>query len=99
MVQTISLDKQPNQKFTVYIENKKIGLEFITRGLFLYANIKVEDEKLFDGIICLNGNNLIQYPNAKLKGKLYFIDTQGNEAPVYEGFNERWVLTYEEENV
>ena len=99
MIQTIAIDKQPNQSFTVQIENKKVELSFVTRGLFLYANIKVENEPLFNGVLCLNGNNLIQYPNTKIKGKLYFKDTQGSEAPVYAGFNDRWILVYEGDDV
>ena len=92
----IPLDKQPNQRFTTTLSNKNVGLELITRGLYMYANIKVDDEPLINGVICLNDVNLIQYNNTKLNGKLYFKDTQGNEAPVYSGLNDRWLLFYEE---
>ena len=92
----IPIDKQPNQKFTIRIENKNVKIELITRGLFMYSNISVEEEPLFNGVICLNKINLIQYKNTKLKGSLYFKDTQGDEAPVYTGLNDRWLLVYEE---
>ena len=57
----IPLDKQPNQRFTITLSNKNVGLELITRGLYMYANIKVDDEPLINGVICLNDVNLIQY--------------------------------------
>lgn len=98
-MQIIPIDKQPNQKFTVRLNGKKVELSFITRGLYMYANIKVEDEPLYNGVICLNGVNLVQYPNTKLNGKLYFKDTQGEEAPIYAGLNDRWLLFFEGEDV
>ena len=98
-MQLIPIDKQPNQKFNIRLEDKDVELEFITRGLFMYANIMVQKEPLINGVICLNGVNLNQYPNTKLKGKIYFKDTQGEDDPVYSGLNDRWILIYEGDNV
>lgn len=95
----IPIDKQPNQKFNIRLEDKDVELEFITRGLFMYANINVQKEPLINGVICLNSVNLNQYSNTKLKGKIYFKDTQGEDDPVYSGLNDRWILIYEGDNV
>ena len=95
-MKTIPIEKQPNQRFTVRINDKNVQIELITRGLFMYANISVENEPLFSGVICLNGVNIIRYPNKKLNCKIFFKDTQGEEDPVWLGLGDRWVLIVEE---
>lgn len=91
----IELDKIPNQTIRVKLDEKSYNLTFITRNGHIYLNeMDIEDEKVLCGIICLNKTNIFQYID--FKGKLYFEDLNGNENPVYTGFNDRFILVYED---
>ena len=91
----IPLDNVPNQYFEIQLGNKLCQFEFITRGVFIYMNLAIENEDKINGIICLNNTDLIQYNKKDISGNLYFIDTQGNLDPIYWGLNDRWLLIYE----
>ena len=93
----VPTDKEPNQTFLINIEGKRVYITLLTRGQYIYASIKIEEEEKLNGIVCLNKTNILQYNTAGLKGKLYFEDTQGNSDPIYFGLNDRWVLYYEED--
>lgn len=92
----IPLDPLPNQTFNIELDGQQCTFEFITRGVFMYMNLTVNDEVLMNGQICLNGVDLIQYNKNKFKGKIYFKDTSGNLDPLYYGLNDRWFLYYED---
>lgn len=94
---TIPLDALPNQSFSIEIGESDVELEFITRGSFMYMNLKVNEEEKLNGVICLNNTNLLLYPTIGIKGKMYFKDTQGNLDPIYFGLGTRWLLVYEDE--
>lgn len=95
----IPLDNIPNQKFQIQLGDKTCQFEFITRGLFLYMNLAVDNEEQINGLICINNVNLIPYKIMNIEGALYFKDTQGSLDPVYWGLNERWLLIYEVDDV
>lgn len=91
----IPLDNIPNQKFQIQLGDKTCQFEFITRGLFIYMNLAVDNEEQINGLICMNNVNLLPYEGMGLDGVLYFNDTQGNLDPIYWGLNDRWLLIYE----
>lgn len=93
----IPIDQLPNQSFDIDLNDQRCRFEFITRGIFLYMNLTIDDEEKANGIICLNNVDLIQYPDIGLDGKLYFTDTQGNLDPMYYGLGDRWQLIFEDE--
>ena len=93
----IPIDQLPNQSFEIELNDKRCRFEFITRGFSLYMNLSIDDVEKVNGIICLNNENLILYPEIGLEGKVYFTDTQGNLDPLFYGLNDRWLLVYEEE--
>lgn len=97
MKYNVPLDALPNQNFTLEMDGKDVELEFLTRGPFLYANIKVDSQDKLNGIVCQNKCNLFLYPNIGINGKLYFEDTQGSLDPIYFGLGTRWILVYEDE--
>lgn len=92
----IPLEAIPNQSFSIEIEEKTCDFEFITRGAYIYMNLKIDNEDVLNGVICYSGTNLNLYDTTGLKGKIYFKDTQGNLDPVYYGLNDRWLLIYED---
>ena len=93
----IPINPEPNQSFEIDLNGQQCDFKFLTRGTFLYMYLKVNKKDFIDGIICLNGNNLIQKSYGGFKGKIYFEDTQGDLPPIYYGLNDRWILYYEDE--
>ena len=93
-ISIIPLQAIPNQTFTVYLNDKECEIHVYLRYTHMYMDLTVEDKVIFQGMICLNNVDLIQFPNLGVTGNFKFIDTQGNEDPYYSGFNERWFLTY-----
>ena len=92
----VPIDKLSNQSFDIDLNDQRCRFEFITKGVFLYMNLSIDEEEKLNGIICLNGVNLIEYNYFNFKGKLYFMDTQGNDDPMCYGLGERWQLIYED---
>lgn len=57
-------------------------------------NLAVDGKVCFNGLICYNNQDVVQFSRFGFKGQLKFIDTQGNESPNYTGYGERWFLVY-----
>lgn len=94
----IPLEKEPNQSFDVDLNGQECTFEFITRGVYMYMNMTLNGKNILNGVICLNGVDLIQYDDFGFKGHLFFQDTQGKLDPLYYGLNDRWLLIYEVED-
>jgi len=92
----IPLDNEPNQIFNIVLNGQQCTFEFISRGAYMFMNLTLNDKKVIDGMICLNGVDLIQYDDSRFVGRLYFEDTQGSLDPLYYGLNDRWLLIYED---
>jgi len=60
----------------------------------LYAGLRVGDQRVFDGCVCLNGQTVNQSPSTVFSGSLVFLDTQGREHPDWRGLGDRWALLY-----
>lgn len=95
----IPISQEPNQTFNIDLDGQRCVFDFITRGLYMFMNLTVNDRKVIDGMICLNEVNLVQYNEFGFKGRLFFTDTQGKLDPIYYGLNDRWLLIYEVDDV
>lgn len=95
----VPIQNLPNQTFDIELNGQQCTFDFLTRGIFLFMNMTLDDKKVIDGMICLNGVDLVQYDDSGFKGRLYFEDTQGSLDPLYYGLNDRWLLIYEDGNV
>lgn len=94
----IPLDKLPNQSFNIDLNGQQCEFEFITRGVYMFMNLTLDGKNILNGVICLNGVDLVQYDDFGFVGRLYFVDTQGKLDPLYYGLNDRWLLVYEVED-
>ena len=93
----IPLDAVPNQIFNIDLNGQQCTFEFISRDAYMYMNLTLNNNKVIDGMICLNKVDLVQYKGSKFIGRLYFEDTQGSLDPLYYGLNDRWLLVYEDD--
>lgn len=91
---TIPLQSVPDQTFSVELGGQDCEIHIYLRYSFLYMDLTVDDEIVFQGQICLNNVNMIQYNHEKFNGEIRFVDTQGTDDPYYTELNERWYLVY-----
>lgn len=93
-ISLIPIQAIPDQTFVVELNDKDCEIHIYLRYRYMYMDVKVEDEVIVQGQICLNNTNIIQYSHLNFKGNLRFIDTQGNDDPYYSSFGERFALAY-----
>ena len=93
-VSIIPVQDVPNQRFNIELDGQECEIHIYLRYRYMYMDLIVDDKVLFQGQICLNNVDLVQYNHLGFKGQLKFVDTQGNDDPYYSGFGERWFLAY-----
>lgn len=94
IVSIIPIQKLPDQEFLINLDGQECLIHIYLRYTNVYMDLTKDDEVLFQGRICLNNVNVIDYQHLGFKGELKFIDTQGYDDPYYNGFGERWFLAY-----
>ena len=98
MLYTIPLSATPAQKTTVTIDEQDITVSLRTMLGKLYADVQLDGRHLIRNRVCLNGMPLINESWRGLNGELYFIDTQGQGNPQWQGLGDRFVLVYQDEH-
>ena len=93
-LQVIPIESIPDQTFSIELNGQECQIRIYLRYQYMYMDLAVDDKIIFQGQICLNRVNMIQFPYHGFVGKLQFVDTQSNEDPYYTRFGERWILTY-----
>jgi hypothetical protein len=93
-IQTIPLTPVASQTFTVLLGNQncKINIYQLSTGLFFDLNVGGND--IVNSMICLNLVGLVRETYLGFKGQLAFVDTKGNDDPVYTGLGSRFQLVY-----
>lgn len=93
---TIALKKAPLQQFTVLLNNQRCEIRLYYCGFTddLFVDLKLNDRIILQGVKAENGNRIVRYKYLGFSGDLIFIDSQGNDNPVYTGFGDRWDLYY-----
>lgn len=96
MIYSIPLQPVPAQRLTCNLSG--VGCSFWLRQLStgLYIDVTVNDQAAIMGAICLNEVDIIRNPISPLPGKLYFVDTQGTDAPYYDSLGSRFILQYDD---
>lgn len=92
---SIQLNKLPAQSFGVVLGDQDCRIDLYIRGDQLYFDLQKNNEYLYKGVLCLDRANLTPFKYRGFEGKLYFVDLEGQDAPDYKQFNERFVLIYE----
>ncbi|MDA8485843.1 hypothetical protein NNO07_22480 [Pseudomonas resinovorans] len=90
----IPLIPTPGQRLQIVLENQNVTLAVRQKGPRMYVDLDVGTTRVMSGAICNDRTNIKQYKTMAFNGGLFFIDTQGNEAPHYSGLGTRWVLLY-----
>lgn len=94
MPQEIILISSPGQTFNVVLDDQACEISLRDRLGQTYMSIIVNGEKVWDNYLCKDRQNIKPFAYMNFKGILTFIDGEGNQDPVYTGFNERYFLLY-----
>ena len=104
-MQLIPVTRIPAQTFVVDLKGpvSTDGKETATQGCTmtlrwrqtrLYLDLKTADGIVCQGAICQNRADVIQSRSKYFTGTLHFFDLEGDEAPSWEGLNDRWVFLH-----
>ena len=93
-MEIIPLSAIPSQTFKIVLDDQDCEISVLTRGTHLYLDLTVNGNEICKGALLLNLVSAVQIPTRDFSGTLAMVDTQGDEAPRWDGLDERWVLCY-----
>lgn len=90
----IQLTQIPNQEIETVLDGQYCTISVYWRQDHLYLDLAVNGEMLVEGKICQNGANVLQTKLRGFKGSLHFFDMDGENIPVWDKLNSRYVFVY-----
>lgn len=91
-MQVIPLAQSPNQTLTAVVNGVYVTINLRTQTTGLYFDLLVNNVAIIQSVLCLTGTKLVRDSYLGYAGDFMFIDLQGNDDPVYTGFNDRFQL-------
>lgn len=91
-MQTIPLTAVPNQTLTTIVNEIYLTINLRTLDTGLYFDLLINNVVICQSVLCLHGGLLVRGTYQGYAGDFMFVDTQGNEDPVYTGFPDRFLL-------
>lgn len=94
---TVPLVVAPSQTLTVQLGQQACRLNVRQRRTGLFVDLYVQDAPIVLGVKALDRVKMVRGEYLGFAGQLFFVDTQGHDAPDYSGFGSspRWLLLYE----
>jgi hypothetical protein len=93
-MQTVPIQPVPSQTLNITLNDQGVTLVIYQRSTGLYIDIQVGTTVILTGVVCLNDVRIVRDAYLGFSGDLVFIDTQGQDDPVYTGLGTRWSLVY-----
>lgn len=90
----IPLTPLPNQRFSVVLADQNCVITLRQLGESLYASLKVDENVVFDSLICNDRIKMPTFSTTLFEGHLMFIDLRGRMHPNYQFFGDRMILVY-----
>jgi hypothetical protein len=84
----------PSQTMQINLGGQPTTLNVYQQAFGLYMDVLVGTTPIVQGIICLNNNLIIRNNYFGYVGDFVFVDSMGNNDPVYTGLSSRWWLVY-----
>jgi hypothetical protein len=93
--QVLPLQPLPAQTLEATLDGQdcEIILQQMVTGLF--ASLSVAGQQVIAGRYCNDRVGLVRQQYLGFLGWLYFVDTQGDSDPSYDGLGSRYILVYE----
>lgn len=93
-MQTIPLTAVPSQTFSVQLNDQQCDIALYQKSTGLFMDLVVNQVMIAQTELCLNKVYMVRYTYLGFIGNFAFIDTQGGDAPYYDGLGTRFLLTY-----
>jgi hypothetical protein len=90
----VPLRPLPRQTTQCQLGGQPVVISVYQFQVGLFVDISVGAVPVVGGVIAQSRNRLVRYAYYGFVGDLIFIDTQGDDDPVYTGLGTRWQLTY-----
>lgn len=90
----IPLQATASQDLTVQLADQVCQITIRQKAFGLFLDLAVNNTTIVAGVFCQNLNKIVRSIYLGFTGDLCFIDTQGNDDPVYTGLGSRFVLAY-----
>jgi hypothetical protein len=90
----IPLSAKPSQQFVIVLGAQNCTIKVYQKRTGMFLDISVASAPVLTAVICQDRVRLIRQDYLGFIGDLAFMDTQGTDAPSYEGLGTRWVLMY-----
>lgn len=91
----IPLSAVPFQTVSAVVNGQNYRITVRQNGAFVYTSVMVDGEKVVDNALAVARGRVIPFAQTVAQTMLYWLDTQGNDRPQYEGLGDRWKLVYE----
>ena len=88
----------PNQTLQVQLAGQAVSLNIYQLAYGLFVDVLLNNAPVINGVIAQNLNRIVRSLYLGLVGDFVFVDTQGDEDPVYTGLGSRFLLVYLEES-
>lgn len=96
-ISTIPLKAVPSQAVNVVLAGQPCTIELREIGGRQYLSLSVNGKVICRNVLVVNRSAIIRAKYTGFIGELAAIDTQGDEAPQYSGWGERWRLAFNDE--
>lgn len=94
-VNEIPLAATPLQTLAVQLGDQSCRVAIRQRRTGVFVDLYEQDRPVALGVKALDRVVLVRGPALQFDGRLFFVDTQGNEPPRYDGLGTRWLLLWE----
>lgn len=91
----IPLSAVPYQTVSAVVNGQNYRITVRQNGAFVYTSVMVDGEKVVDNALAVARGRVIPFAQTVAQTMLYWLDTQGDDRPQYEGLGDRWKLVYE----
>lgn len=92
----VPLSPVPSQALSIVLALQNCRIRVYQKTTGLYFDLSVDTTPIVNCVIARDGVKLVDQTYQGLVGNFAFIDTQGDEDPIYSGLGSRWVLAYYE---
>ena len=92
---SLRLSPLPNQVCNAVIGGQSYVIELRQLGSGLFSSVNVDGTQITRNVRATHGGSLTPWPHAAVGTQLRWLDTEGSEAPQYEGLGDRWLIVFE----
>ena len=96
-VERIPLNAMPSQRLSVLLGDQSCRINVRQRRTGVFLDLYIQDEPIALGVKAIDRKYLIRAPYSIFRGDLFFVDTQAEGNPHFEGLGTRWQLAWDSE--